>query len=478
MVANRAATLSGTADEARPFPALQLLILCASIVVFLAILGEIALRLGELRTSNAADLQCSGAASLLHSQKGLFQLDAESGFSMRPNVCVHLQSNEYDQVLRTNSRGFVGPEIPAVKAAGEFRIVVLGDSYTAGGQVPHSHNYTALLEDRLHASGYTNVRVINAGIGGCGTFCQAGVLRENIGWMQPDLVVVSVFVGNNIVENVLTVHGGYRDAPEHPKGVTWGPAAGELLDQSGTWFPRNGLPPAADLPRPWDPTQPLPTPVGNAPPGTPPYLPPQTSTTSTSIWASARLAAHAVWDGLRTRSLLLGRFFGKPIDPSVTTAPGSLPPSVQLKRLNVSSFEWTILRDPPRTYWLDVAWPLFGSYIAHIRATAASAGAPTVLMVIPQMGQFDDQMRARAMADFRFREDEVDWDRPQREVQNQAAAAGTPVLDLLPAFRARADRAQLYLREDTHFAALGHQAAADQLAQFLQSGGWLPRRSP
>jgi len=67
MVANRAATLSGTADEARPFPALQLLILCASIVVFLAILGEIALRLGELRTSNAADLQCSGAASLLHS---------------------------------------------------------------------------------------------------------------------------------------------------------------------------------------------------------------------------------------------------------------------------------------------------------------------------------------------------------------------------------------------------------------------------
>jgi lysophospholipase L1-like esterase len=80
------------------------------------------------------------------------------------------------------------------------------------------------------------------------------------------------------------------------------------------------------------------------------------------------------------------------------------------------------------------------------------------------------------MADFRFREDEIDWDRPQREVQNQAA--GTPVLDLLPAFRARADRAQLYLREDTHFAALGHQAAADQLAQFLQSGGWLPRRSP
>lgn len=140
----------------------------------------------------------------------------------------------------------------------------------------------------------------------------------------------------------------------------------------------------------------------------------------------------------------------------------------------MSSFEWTILRDPPRTYWLDVAWPLFGEYITDIRATAAAVGAPTVLMVIPQMGQFDDEMRARAMADFRFREDEVDWDHPQREVSAQANPAGIPILDLLPAFQARDDRAQLYLRQDTHFSTLGHQVAADQLAEFLQTGGWLP----
>ena len=156
---------------------------------------------------------------------------------MRRNLCVRLRSPEYDQVLRTNSRGFVGPDVPSTKPPGEFRIVVLGDSYTAGGQVPYGQNYTSLLEEELHASGYTNVRVINAGIGGCGTYCQAGVLRDNVQWMQPDLVVVSVFVGNNIA-----------DAPEHPKGVTWGPAAAELLDESGTWFPRNGLPAVAAPP--------------------------------------------------------------------------------------------------------------------------------------------------------------------------------------------------------------------------------------
>lgn len=454
------------------FPWQQFVVLCMVFALFCGVLAEIGLRVGELRTSDFVDVECVGSNGILQSQYGLFRLDAQSGFAMRPNLCVRLRSPEYDQVLRTNSRGFVGPETPLAKAPDEFRIVVLGDSYTAGGQVPYEQNYTALLEGLLHTDGFTNVRVINAGIGGCGTACQAGVLRENVAWMQPDLVVVSVFVGNNITENVFAVRGGYRDAPEHPKGVTWGPAAAEMLDESGTWFPRNGLP-AADVPPPWDPSQGLPQPVGNSPLGTPPYGPPSTAAATGSPIGVARALAHAAWDGARTHSLLLGHVFGEPVDPSVTTAPGASPPSKELKRLNLSSFEWTILRNPPRTYWLDVAWPLFGSYLDDIRSTATSVGAPTALMVIPQMAQFDDEMRARTMADFRFSDNEVDWDRPQQEVHTYADQLGLPVLDLLPTFRGRADRADLYLRQDTHFSALGHQVTAQQLEQFVRQGGWL-----
>jgi hypothetical protein len=62
----------------------------------------------------------------------------------------------------------------------------------------------------------------------------------------------------------------------------------------------------------------------------------------------------------------------------------------------------------PRTYWLDVAWPLFGAYLGDIRATAASVGAPTVVMEIPQLGQFDDTAHQRAMDDFQFADAEVD----------------------------------------------------------------------
>lgn len=42
-----------------------------------------------------------------------------------------------------------------------------------------------------------------------------------------------------------------------------------------------------------------------------------------------------------------------------------------------------------------------------------------------------------------------------------------------PLLDRRSDRADLYLRQDTHFTALGHQVTAQQLAEFLERGGWL-----
>jgi hypothetical protein len=304
--------------------------------------------------------------------------------------------------------------------------------------------------------------VINAGVGGYTTFNEWGVLAEHVTWLQPDLVVVAAFLGNDVSENVLATAAGYRDAPEHPKGVTWGQTAARLVDESGSWFPRNNLsgPPP---PAPWNPEQPLPQAVGNQP-----YTP---STSATAPTLRQRL--RGLWDGLRADSLLLGKLFGEPIDPSVSTAPGMAPLALEQQRLNLTSFEWTILRDRPRTYWLDVAWPLLGHYLSEIRSTAATVGAPVVVLAIPEMSQFDEQVRARTTANFRFRDDEVDWDRPQRDLADQAANAGVPVLDLLPLFRSMADRASLYLRIDTHFTAYGHQVTADALATFLERARYL-----
>src|SRR5260370_13439183 len=261
-------TAQGLAQPGRhagPFPWVPLVVLSVVVGLFAAVLAEIALRVGELRATNLIGLQCVGTSTLLQGQKGLYVLDSAAGYSMRPNTCVRLETSEYDGVLRAKGQGLVGPPIAPPKPADELRIVVLGDSYTVGGQVPYERAFPAILEQRLHGAGYARVRVINAGVGGYTTFNEAGLLREHLAELQPDLVVVAAFLGNDVSENVLATAAGYRIAPEHPKGMTWGNQAQALVDDSGTWFPRNGLPAASAPPPPWDPSQPLPQPVGNAP---------------------------------------------------------------------------------------------------------------------------------------------------------------------------------------------------------------------
>ncbi len=449
-----------------------------AMVLLLGVLAEVALRVGDLRNAATADPRCAGSDAAQLTQKGLYALDAAAGYVMRPNLCVRLRTTEYDEVLRTNSRGLAGPDLPATKPVGEFRIVVLGDSYTVGGQVPYAQVFPAVLEQELRARGYAQVRVVDAGVGGYSTYNEAGLLRENLSWLQPDLVVVAAFLGNDVGENVLATEAGYVIDSEHPKGFSFGPAASDLVQQSLGWFPRNGAD-SSVLPAPppaWDPSLPLPTPV------------PSTATLERRSprgglavpWPidpspvnSAKNAGHWLWDTARSDSRVLGRLFGQPPDSSISTAPGQRPPTKDQRKLNVSSFEWTILRDVPRTYWLDAAWPLFGTYLADIRASAASVGAPAMVLVIPEIGQVEAAKRARTMADYRFGEDEVDWERPQRELLAQATRAGVQVIDLLPAFRDRADRDGLYLPIDEHFSALGHRVTAELLADGIVARGWL-----
>src|SRR5262245_35814321 len=146
------------------YPWGQAIVLALAGLVFIAAAAEIALRVVELRATNLAALQCVGASASLSNQHGLYVLDDRAGYVMPPDTCVRLETTEYDGILRTNSRGMVGPEVPGSKPSGEFRVVVLGDSYAVGGQVPYEQTFPAVLEQDLRQAGHTNVRVINAGV--------------------------------------------------------------------------------------------------------------------------------------------------------------------------------------------------------------------------------------------------------------------------------------------------------------------------
>lgn len=107
-------------------------------------------------------------------------------------------SQDYD--FRLNSKGFKDIEFNREKERGAYRILGIGDSFTFG-VVPYEHNYLTLLEDMLNSQrGGQRYEVINMGIpGGSLDDYLSLLLREGLE-LGPDLVLVSVFLGNDLVE--------------------------------------------------------------------------------------------------------------------------------------------------------------------------------------------------------------------------------------------------------------------------------------
>jgi hypothetical protein len=99
--------------------------------------------------------------------------------------------------LRTNDLGFRddAPSIPA-KQPGEFRIIVLGSSFTVSAGVDFPDIYTSRLERRLRRA-HPKVQVINLAVGGYHPIQQALVLEEVGLALQPDLVLVGLFPSND-----------------------------------------------------------------------------------------------------------------------------------------------------------------------------------------------------------------------------------------------------------------------------------------
>jgi lysophospholipase L1-like esterase len=99
--------------------------------------------------------------------------------------------------IHTNDLGFRDRQahIPA-KQPGEFRIVVLGDSFTFGPGVEYEHLYTTLLNSRL-ARSHPDVKVINLAVEGYNIIQYEAVLEEVGQRLQPDLLVVAMFPVND-----------------------------------------------------------------------------------------------------------------------------------------------------------------------------------------------------------------------------------------------------------------------------------------
>jgi len=102
-------------------------------------------------------------------------------------------SNTNRQTWNIDKMGFRPDYKPNDKLdENSYVILMIGDSFTYCGEVPHSDSYPAILEKKL-LENFPNINVINAGVPGYGPDQQLIYLRELLLKINPNLVVWNIY---------------------------------------------------------------------------------------------------------------------------------------------------------------------------------------------------------------------------------------------------------------------------------------------
>jgi len=129
------------------------------------------------------------------SGRSLLVADTLDAYKLKPG-------HDYGGGLRGNNLGYPGKDFVIEKQPGVRRLAVLGDSFAVGPAVPFGDNFLTLLESNL-----PNIQVYNFGISSTGPREYQTVLQEDVWQFHPDVVLVCVFVGNDITETLAIPRG-------------------------------------------------------------------------------------------------------------------------------------------------------------------------------------------------------------------------------------------------------------------------------
>ncbi len=122
---------------------------------------------------------------------------ATRGWANVPSTTAVYGEPEFHFDVKQNALGFRGAEVPAEKAPGRLRVLMLGDSFTYGIGVADDQSFSARLEALD-----PRFEVLNAGVNGYGTAQELLLLRDQGLALRPDVVVV-VFFWNDLANNYM-----------------------------------------------------------------------------------------------------------------------------------------------------------------------------------------------------------------------------------------------------------------------------------
>ena len=122
----------------------------------------------------------------------LFIVDDDIGYRARPNMPILKQ-------LTTNDGGFNDINHSTEPMQGANRLAIIGDSFVYGA-VARDKNFTFVLSDLAHENS-VELEVLNMGITAAGPKNYLGIMQHDVVHSNADLVAVSLFVGNDIMQS-------------------------------------------------------------------------------------------------------------------------------------------------------------------------------------------------------------------------------------------------------------------------------------
>ena len=343
-----------------------------------------------------------------------------------PGTSGWLKSQEYVTRVDINSRGLREREIAYDKPADIRRIIVLGDSFVAGAEVPVEATLTRRLEARLNAGGAETTQVINAGVRGFGTAQEYLLLKHEALRYSPDLVAVVFYTGNDVMNNGYWIKDSPRER-DRPYFVLADDGQLRLLPFQAKRRPREG-------------------------------------------WLE-RLRRESLLFGVLDTGVLAKLGVAQPAQAEDEGGDGGIDRSFVKYQLPVYSAK------PSRAWEKD--WQVAEALLAQMRDEAEKAGArfllvnaPTKWAIYPE--DWDELQQRLALSS-----KEWDLDAPDRRLAEIAARRDIAYIDLRAPLRdAAAAGPRLYYRQDVHWTVAGQQVVADALAGVLTRGTLLSTKQP
>ncbi|MBZ0264094.1 SGNH/GDSL hydrolase family protein, partial [bacterium] len=135
--------------------------------------------------------------------------DSQIGHKWIKNQVARIPHENGGYLVRTNSQGFRSDFDFETKKGKKPRILVFGDSYTAGDGVNNNQRFSDLLGESI------NAEVYNFGLSGSGTDQQLLIYENYAKEVEADLIVIATGV-----ENINRIKVQYRPSIDRTTGKT------------------------------------------------------------------------------------------------------------------------------------------------------------------------------------------------------------------------------------------------------------------